>query len=175
VADRALTRRRFLTSAVTVTSAAALGGFVGFEAATRPAIGGVDAAAAGPAVVPFDGAHQAGIVTPAQDRLAFAAFDLTTTKRSDLVELLRTWTAAARLMTTWGGSRSPPGQAHVDAGLFFICFQRDPRRQFVPIQARLAANDALGEYIRHTSSALFACPPGTRPGGSWGDTLFADG
>ena len=63
----------------------------------------------------------------------------------------------------------------LDAGLFFICFQRDPRRQFVPIQARLAANDALGEYIRHTGSAVFACPPGTRPDGSWGDGLIAGG
>lgn len=416
----ALSRRRFLTSAAAVTGAAALGGFVGFEAATRPVTGAADAAAGGPAIFPFDGAHQAGIVTPAQDRLAFAAFDLTTTRQADLVELLRTWTAAARLMSaaapvgdvagvplappvdtgealglhparltitvgfgpglfddrfglsgrrpaaladipvfpgdaledgrsggdlaiqacaddpvvafhavrnlarlargiavirwfqlgfgrtsstssaqttprnlmgfkdgtnnlvaedtanvdafvwdgddadqawmrggtylvarrirmrieSWdrtaldeqervigrdkvtgapvsaiaehdpvplaavGGDGAPvvAADAHIrlaapatnggelilrrgysytdgmdqrtgelDAGLFFICFQRDPRRQFVPIQARLAANDALGEYIRHTSSALFACPPGTRPGGSWGDTLFATG
>jgi deferrochelatase/peroxidase EfeB len=31
--------------------------------------------------------------------------------------------------------------AQVDAGLFFICFQRDPRHQFVSIQRRLAAID----------------------------------
>jgi len=85
----ALSRRRFLTSAAAVTGAAALGGFVGFEAATRPVTGAADAAAGGPAIFPFDGAHQAGIVTPAQDRLAFAAFDLTTTRQADLVELLR--------------------------------------------------------------------------------------
>ena len=95
----ALSRRRFLTSAAAVTGAAALGGLVGFEAATRSAPSDATPAG-GPAVVPFDGLHQAGIVTPAQDRLAFAAFDLTTTKRSELEELLRTWTAAARLMTT---------------------------------------------------------------------------
>ena len=29
------------------------------------------------------------------------------------------------------------------------------------------------EYIHHTGSAVFACPPGLRPGGHWGDTLFA--
>ncbi|MDO5711845.1 MAG: iron uptake transporter deferrochelatase/peroxidase subunit [Micrococcales bacterium] len=48
---------------------------------------------------PFYGAHQAGIVTPAQDRLHFAAFDLTTTSREDLVALLTAWTAAAAEMT----------------------------------------------------------------------------
>ena len=59
-----------------------------------------------------------------------------------------------------------------DAGLFFISFQRDPHKQFVPLQRRLAANDRLNEYIRHTSSALFACPPGVREGGYVGERLF---
>ncbi len=49
---------------------------------------------------PFYGAHQAGITTPAQDRLHFAAFDVTpTTTRADLIELLRDWTIAAAAMT----------------------------------------------------------------------------
>lgn len=48
---------------------------------------------------PFHGAHQAGIVTPAQDRLHFAAFDLTTDNREDLVALLTAWTAAAVELT----------------------------------------------------------------------------
>jgi deferrochelatase/peroxidase EfeB len=60
----------------------------------------------------------------------------------------------------------------LDAGLFFIAFQRDPRRQFVPVQERLGQEDALNEYIRHTGSGLFACPPGTRPGGYVGASLF---
>ena len=34
------------------------------------------------------------------------------------------------------------GLGHLDAGLFFLAYQRDPRRQFVPIQAELARNDA---------------------------------
>lgn len=50
----------------------------------------------------------------------------------------------------------------LDAGLFFMAYQRDPRRQFVPIQQALSARDALNEYIRHISSGLFACPPGVR-------------
>ncbi len=49
--------------------------------------------------VPFEGKHQAGIVTPAQDRLYFVALDLTTESRDDLIALLREWTEAARKMT----------------------------------------------------------------------------
>src|SRR5581483_5212109 len=55
--------------------------------------------APGGQVVPFHGAHQAGIVTDVHDRLAFAAFDVTTTRREDLVDMLRTWTAAGGAMT----------------------------------------------------------------------------
>jgi deferrochelatase/peroxidase EfeB len=66
-----------------------------------------------------------------------------------------------------------PDTGLLDAGLFFICFQKDPRRQFIPIQRRLAGLDALNEYIRHTGSGLFAVPPGLRgPGDWWGRSLF---
>ncbi len=62
----------------------------------------------------------------------------------------------------------------LDAGLFFIAFQKDPRRQFVPIQRKLGSHDALNEYIRHTGSGLFAVPPGlTGAGDWWGKSLFA--
>jgi len=51
-------------------------------------------------VYPFFGEHQAGITTPAQDRLHFAAFDMASTAtRDDLVELLRDWTYAAARLT----------------------------------------------------------------------------
>jgi deferrochelatase/peroxidase EfeB len=66
-----------------------------------------------------------------------------------------------------------PVTNQLDAGLFFIAFQRDPRRQFVPIQRRLGESDALNEYIRHTGSALFAIPPGVTSGGFVGETLLA--
>ena len=65
-----------------------------------------------------------------------------------------------------------PRTGELDAGLLFICFQRDPRVQFIPIQARLAENDALNEYIAHVESAIFACFPGTRKGGYIGETLL---
>jgi deferrochelatase/peroxidase EfeB len=58
-------------------------------------------------------------------------------------------------------------------GLFFICYQRDPRTQFVPIQMNLAKNDAMNEYLRHVGSGVFAVPPGASEGGFVGETLFA--
>jgi len=60
----------------------------------------------------------------------------------------------------------------LEAGLFFICFQRDPAKQFVPIQERLGSMDALNEYIKHVGSAVFAVPPGARPGGYIGEALL---
>ncbi|MGG5260757.1 iron uptake transporter deferrochelatase/peroxidase subunit [Phycicoccus avicenniae] len=65
------------------------------------------------------------------------------------------------------------GQGHLDAGLFFIAFVRDPHRQFVPMQRALARADRLNEYVEHTGSALFACPPGLGDGQDWGTQLFA--
>ncbi len=59
------------------------------------------------------------------------------------------------------------------AGLFFIAFVTDPRTHFVPMQAAMAKNDALAEYLRHTGAGLFAIPPGIEPGGWLGQGLFA--
>ncbi len=66
-----------------------------------------------------------------------------------------------------------PGSGQIDAGLFFIAFQRNPNRQFIPLLQRLAASDALNRHTLHTSSAIFACPPGVQPGGFVGEALFA--
>jgi deferrochelatase/peroxidase EfeB len=65
-----------------------------------------------------------------------------------------------------------PATSQIDAGLFFICFQRDPARQFTAIQERLGVNDALAKHLSHTSSAVFACPPGCAQGGYVGEGLF---
>jgi deferrochelatase/peroxidase EfeB len=68
------------------------------------------------------------------------------------------------------------GFGHLDAGLFFIAFVRNPRTSFVPMQMELSRHDALNEYITHTGTALFACPPGLRDGDSsayWGSTLLS--
>jgi deferrochelatase/peroxidase EfeB len=50
-------------------------------------------------VVPFRGEHQAGIATEAQERMHTAAFDVTAAGRTELVSLLRDWTAAIEDMT----------------------------------------------------------------------------
>jgi len=92
----ALTRRALITSGGAAAAVAAAAG-VGFAAGQD----GDDAPDAERHVVPFDGEHQAGIATPAQDRLHFAAFDVEpgVTAR-DLRELLKQWTAAAAAMAT---------------------------------------------------------------------------
>jgi len=59
----------------------------------------------------------------------------------------------------------------LNAGLFFISYQRSPK-QFIDVQ-RALATDALNEYIKHVGSAIFAVPPGARAGGWVGETLFA--
>ncbi|WP_369185044.1 iron uptake transporter deferrochelatase/peroxidase subunit [Streptomyces sp. Y1] len=65
------------------------------------------------------------------------------------------------------------GLGRLDAGLFFLAYQRDSRKAFVPLQQRLAGSDKLNEYIQHVGSAHFACPAGVRkPGEWWGQALF---
>lgn len=65
------------------------------------------------------------------------------------------------------------GLGRLDAGLFFLAYQRDVRKGFVPVQRKLAKNDVLNEYIQHVGSAVFACPPGVRkPGEWWGQALL---
>jgi deferrochelatase/peroxidase EfeB len=59
----------------------------------------------------------------------------------------------------------------LDAGLFFLSYQRDPEA-FVRVQRRLGADDALNEYIKHVGSAVFAIPPGAPRGGWVGQTLL---
>ena len=88
-----LTRRGLLRSAGLAGAGVGLGagGFlIGREVA--------DEDAEGTGTVEFWGERQAGIVTAAQDRLHFAAFDVTATNRSELRDLMRTWTEAAALM-----------------------------------------------------------------------------
>jgi deferrochelatase/peroxidase EfeB len=68
----------------------------------------------------FHGEHQAGIVTPAQDRLHFASFDVTATSRAELVLLLKAWSAAAEQLTrgrpVGGGTPLPYDSPPADTG-----------------------------------------------------------
>ena len=108
---RGVSRRAFLGVAAGGAAALGIGGLaavgaldVGALVASSPS----PAKAAGSRTYPFAGPHQAGIVTPAQDRMYTAAFDLTTTSRAELIDLLRRWTImSARLMA--GLSAGPLG------------------------------------------------------------------
>ena len=60
----------------------------------------------------------------------------------------------------------------LEAGLFFIAYQRDPEKQFVALQRKLGVHDALNEYIQHVGSAVFAVPRGVKPGGYVGEGLL---
>jgi deferrochelatase/peroxidase EfeB len=99
VTGQRLSRRRLLTAAGAGATLAGVGAAAGVVAtkASAPVEAPVTPATA--AAIPFHGEHQAGIVTPAQDRMHFVAFDVTTSQRSELVALLRDWTAAAARMT----------------------------------------------------------------------------
>jgi deferrochelatase/peroxidase EfeB len=89
-------RRGFLAAAVGLAAAA------GTESAARAASDVVastqGASAAQSSSEPFWGEHQGGIITPAQRHTYFAAFDIAASKRDDVVQLLRDWTAAAAAM-----------------------------------------------------------------------------
>jgi deferrochelatase/peroxidase EfeB len=68
-----------------------------------------------------------------------------------------------------------PASGDTAAGLLFLCYQSDPRKQFIPIQRRLAGADALNVYITHIGSSVFAYPPGAKHGGYVGDGLLGGG
>ena len=59
----------------------------------------------------------------------------------------------------------------LDAGLFFLSYQRDPA-QFVTLQRKLST-DRLNEYIRHVGSGIWAVPGGASPGSYVGAALFS--
>jgi deferrochelatase/peroxidase EfeB len=93
-----------------------------------PASVSASASASDEVVHEFTGAHQAGIVTPAQDRMHFAAFDVRQgTTRGDLIVLLEDWTHAASRMVLGGevsargafggGELFPPDDTGEAAGL----------------------------------------------------------
>ena len=116
VPEHGVSRRRLLgyAGAGAAVGAAGFAGGMGTARATDGAAGeGIDRYA-------FHGRHQAGIVTPAQDRLHFAAFDVTATSRAELLLLLKAWTAAAAAMTqglpVGGGTPLPYDAPAADTG-----------------------------------------------------------
>ncbi|MFB8267927.1 MULTISPECIES: iron uptake transporter deferrochelatase/peroxidase subunit [unclassified Streptomyces] len=66
------------------------------------------------------------------------------------------------------------GLGRLEAGLFFLAYQKDVRKGFIRVQRNLSRSDALNEYIQHVGSAVFAVPPGVRDSGDWwGRALFS--
>jgi deferrochelatase/peroxidase EfeB len=59
-----------------------------------------------------------------------------------------------------------------DAGLFFICYQRDPRTGFIKIFDKMSKFDMLNQFATHTGGGLFACPSGIAKGEFIGQRLF---
>ena len=97
-----LSRRSLVGAAAVMAGAGAAAGVGGAYAVQRTA-----SSPPRPAVIPFRGSRQAGIITPAQDRLHFVSLDVTTRERSQLIRMLKDWTAAAERMTR--GEEPAPG------------------------------------------------------------------
>ena len=93
-----VSRRGLLGAAGAGLAGLAVGAAAGYAAGSEESAP-TAATAAGTRTYPFYGEHQAGILTAVQDRLHFAAFDITTDSRAELVQLLKDWTAAAARMT----------------------------------------------------------------------------
>jgi deferrochelatase/peroxidase EfeB len=70
--------------------------------------------------------------------------------------------------------RWPPWHQGIeyDSGLFFQSYQKDPRDSFIKLFDKMSKIDALNQFTTHTGSAIFACPPGLRPGEYIGQKLF---
>lgn len=63
-----------------------------------------------------------------------------------------------------------------NSGLIFLAYQKDPTKQFEPIQSRLDEADFLNEWITHIGSAVYVLPPGTQAAKDGGkrDTFWAE-
>ena len=53
-----------------------------------------------------------------------------------------------------------------------LAYQADAAAAFVPVQRRLAARDAMNEWVTHVGSAVFAMPPGAPEGEYVGQGLL---
>ncbi len=59
-----------------------------------------------------------------------------------------------------------------DAGLLFMCYQRDPRTGFIKIFDKMSKFDMMNQFVTHVGGGLFACPGGTQEGEFIGQRLF---
>ena len=113
--ERGTSRRRFIGGAA--ATAAGLAAGVGVTACGAPPVDSATARAT--AVVPFYGRRQAGITTAQQERLMFAALDVTTTDAGELQRMLGRWAAIAARLTAGEQVNDSPvreGQPPFDTG-----------------------------------------------------------
>ncbi|MGA9778216.1 MAG: iron uptake transporter deferrochelatase/peroxidase subunit [Verrucomicrobiia bacterium] len=70
--------------------------------------------------------------------------------------------------------RWPPwrDEMEFDAGLFFVCYQRDPRTGFIKLFEKMSKFDMMNQFVTHNGGGLFACPGGLKDGGFIGQRLF---
>jgi deferrochelatase/peroxidase EfeB len=70
--------------------------------------------------------------------------------------------------------RWPPWRQAVefDAGLLFVCYQRDPRNGFIKIFEQMSKMDAMNQFTTHVGGGIFLCPPGPKQGEFIGQGLF---
>lgn len=123
----ATSRRRFLRGSAIGAAGVAVGAAAGFgiteavrpaETKVAPTAFEIESARAN-RVVDFYGPRQAGVVTPQQDRLMFATFDLTTTDVDEVARLLGRWSAMAARFTEGKlltDAEVRPGAAPYDTG-----------------------------------------------------------
>jgi deferrochelatase/peroxidase EfeB len=59
-----------------------------------------------------------------------------------------------------------------DAGLLFMCYQRDPRTGFIKIFDKMSKLDMMNQFVTHIGGGLFACPAGIGKDEYIGQRLF---
>ena len=70
--------------------------------------------------------------------------------------------------------RWPPWRhgMEIDAGLIFICYQRDLRSGFIKIFDKMSRFDMMNQFVTNTGGGHFACPAGAAKGEYIGQRLF---
>lgn len=109
-------RRKFLTKLALIAAAVPLASIIPFAKILGAQTDVAPMPAKNQDTEPFWGLHQNGIALPMQGYTSFASFDLTTTKREDVVKLLRAWTDASARMTNGQPAQSLDQDASGDYG-----------------------------------------------------------
>jgi deferrochelatase/peroxidase EfeB len=162
-------RRSFLKGVLGGAAAAAAANLVPTGPADAQGTGHQDP---GTQRVPFYGQHQAGIATPAQTAAAFLSFDVTAANRRELIDLFRTITERAALLTQ-GGAPPPAEHRHLlgatvlpddltvtvalGASLFDDRYGLAPHKPAQLETMRAFANDDLDPKITHGDLLVQLC------------------